>query len=166
MPGAPFYHALRAAASVQPFCAAVHSMMAFRDAVLLLPAAAAAYGNDVLVHTSGGVSYTASRGDALRLLHDLGLHQQAAVYPRVANLINPITPLQVTRPLGLVFVHAVTQGPSPCPGMITPQHHDSSCGSLTVTLPRRCRCTASMGQTSTQRLAYSIRRCTAPDCWP
>jgi hypothetical protein len=75
-------------------------MMARHDAALLAPAAAAAYGNDVLVHTAGGDSYTASRGDALRLLHDLGLHQQAAIYPRVANLINPITPLQVTRPLG------------------------------------------------------------------
>ena len=69
----------------------------FCDAVLLPPAAAAAYGDDILVHTAGGDSYTASRGDALRLLHDLGLHQQAAIYPRVANLINPITPLQVQK---------------------------------------------------------------------
>lgn len=106
----PFCHVWRAVAAPsasspgsQPFCGVLYSMMARHDAALLAPDAAAAYGNDVLVHTAGGDSYTASRADALRLLHDLGLHQQAAIYPRVANLINPITPLQVTRPLGAVF---------------------------------------------------------------
>ena len=48
------------------------------------------------MHTAGGDSYTASMEDGMRLLHDLKLHQQAAIYPRVANLINPISPLQVT----------------------------------------------------------------------
>lgn len=56
---------------------------------------AAAYGDEVLVETSGGDSYTASKEDAMRLLDDLNLTQQAATYPRVSNLINPITPLQV-----------------------------------------------------------------------
>jgi pimeloyl-ACP methyl ester carboxylesterase len=56
---------------------------------------AAAYGGDVLVETTGGDSYTASVDDALRLLHDLKLSQQAAIYPRVSELINPLTPLQV-----------------------------------------------------------------------
>jgi hypothetical protein len=83
-------------------CCGLTCTMACPDAALLPPAAAAAYGDDILVRTSGGDSYTASRGDALRLLHDLGLHQQAAIYPRVANLINPITPLQVEGPVGFI----------------------------------------------------------------
>lgn len=49
----------------------------------------------MLVETKGGDRYTASVEDALRLLHDLNLTQQAAIYPRVSELINPLTPLQV-----------------------------------------------------------------------
>ncbi len=61
--------------------------------------AAAAYGDDVLVETTGGESYTASVDDAMRLLNDLNLTQQAAIYPHVSELINPLTPLQVTNQL-------------------------------------------------------------------
>ena len=56
---------------------------------------AAAYGDDVLVQTAGGDRYTGSLQDALRLLHDLNLTQQAATFRRVFQLINPLTPLQV-----------------------------------------------------------------------
>lgn len=51
------------------------------------------------METTGGDSYTASVDDAMRLLNDLNLTQQAAIYPHVSELINPLTPLQVTNQL-------------------------------------------------------------------
>ena len=75
-----------------------------------LLSAEAAYGDDVLVHTAGGDSYTASKEDAMRLLHDLRLDQQAAIYPRVANLINPISPLQVALASCKIASSRVVQG--------------------------------------------------------
>ena len=44
------------------------------------------------METAGGDQYSAHDGQ--RLLQDLNLTQQAAVYPRVKELIQPIMPLQ------------------------------------------------------------------------
>ena len=49
------------------------------------------------METVGGDKYTASDGQ--RLLQDLNLTQQAAVYPRVKELIQPIVPLQARQTL-------------------------------------------------------------------
>lgn len=51
------------------------------------------WGDEVLVSTTGGDNYTA--GDALKLLQDLNLTQQAAVYPRVHNLTYPLPKLNL-----------------------------------------------------------------------
>jgi lysophospholipase-3 len=51
------------------------------------------WGNEVLVSTTGGDNYTA--GDALQILQDLNLTQQATVYPWVHNLTYPLPRLDL-----------------------------------------------------------------------
>lgn len=51
------------------------------------------WGDQVLVSTTGGDNYTA--GDALKILQDLNLTQQATVYPWVHNLTYPLPRLEL-----------------------------------------------------------------------